>query len=100
MPCLKDGTPIGNCGFVRRDTPGPDIGFAFLPEYERQGYGFESSQALSRYGREGLDSLRSSRSRHSIMMPRSGRWRSSASASGRSSRAMTSNSKLFHMLLS
>ncbi|MBK9214013.1 MAG: GNAT family N-acetyltransferase [Chloracidobacterium sp.] len=53
--CLKDGTPIGNCGFVRRDTlPGPDIGFAFLPEYERQGYGFESSQALLRYGREGL----------------------------------------------
>lgn len=53
--CLKDGTPIGNCGFVRRDTlPGPDIGFAFLPEYERQGYGFESSQELLRYGCEEL----------------------------------------------
>lgn len=53
--CLKDGTPIGNCGFVRRDTlPGPDIGFAFLPEYEGQGYGFESSQELLRYGREEL----------------------------------------------
>lgn len=53
--CLKDGTSIGNCGFVRRDTlPGPDIGFAFLPEYEGQGYGFESSQELLRYGREEL----------------------------------------------
>ena len=36
---------IGMCGFVRRDTlPGPDIGFAFLPEYERKGYGFESQR--------------------------------------------------------
>jgi len=26
---------IGVCGFVRRDTlPGPDLGFAFLPEHE------------------------------------------------------------------
>lgn len=52
---LKDGTPIGMCGFVRRDTlPGPDIGFAFLPEFEGQGYGFESAAAMMEYGREVL----------------------------------------------
>lgn len=52
---LTDHTPIGICGFVRRDTlPGPDIGFAFLPEYEGKGYGFESASAIMRYGREKL----------------------------------------------
>jgi RimJ/RimL family protein N-acetyltransferase len=51
-----DNTPIGICGFLRRDTlPGPDIGFAFLPEYERQGYGFESASAMMRHGREVLE---------------------------------------------
>lgn len=52
---LKDGTAIGMCGFVRRDTlPGPDIGFAFLPEFEGQGYGVESAAAMMEYGREVL----------------------------------------------
>jgi RimJ/RimL family protein N-acetyltransferase len=46
---------IGTCGFVRRDTlPGPDIGFAFLPEFEGRGFGFESSAAVLRYGRDTL----------------------------------------------
>lgn len=50
---LKDGTQIGMCGFVRRDTlPGPDIGFAFLPEFERQGYGYESAAAMMKYGHD------------------------------------------------
>lgn len=53
--CLLDGTPIGNCGFVSRDTlPGPDIGFAFLPEHEGKGYGLESATAMMQYGRETL----------------------------------------------
>jgi RimJ/RimL family protein N-acetyltransferase len=41
---LKDsGTPIGMCGFLQRDfLDHPDIGFAFLPEYEGHGYAFES----------------------------------------------------------
>ena len=48
-----DHMPIGMCGFVRRDTlPGPDIGFAFLPEYEGKGYGFESASAMLNYGQE------------------------------------------------
>jgi [ribosomal protein S5]-alanine N-acetyltransferase len=47
--------PIGMCGFVRRDTlPGPDIGFAFLPEYEGKGYGYESASAVIRYGHDTL----------------------------------------------
>lgn len=52
---LEDGTPIGICGFVRRDTlPGPDLGFAFLPEFERKGYGLESATAIMQYGRNVL----------------------------------------------
>lgn len=50
-----DNTPIGMCGFVRRDSlPGPDIGFAFLPQYERKGYGFESAAAVMDYGQDVL----------------------------------------------
>ena len=49
------GMPVGICGFVRRDTlPGPDLGFAFLPEFERQGFGIESADAVMKYGRETL----------------------------------------------
>lgn len=51
------GEPIqvGICGFVRRDSlPAPDLGFAFLPEYEGKGYGFESASELIRHGRENL----------------------------------------------
>jgi RimJ/RimL family protein N-acetyltransferase len=52
---LSDGTQIGICGFVRRDTlPEPDIGFAFLPESERRGYGFESASAMMDHGRNKL----------------------------------------------
>lgn len=52
---LKDGTTVGMCGFVRRDTlDGPDLGFAFLPAFERQGYGMESATAMLDYGRTGL----------------------------------------------
>lgn len=54
---LKDtNEPVGICGFVRRDSlPGPDIGFAFLPQHERKGYGMESSAALLKFGREKLN---------------------------------------------
>lgn len=46
---------VGICGFVRRDTlPGPDIGFAFLPDHEGKGYGLESSNAVMLYGWEKL----------------------------------------------
>jgi [ribosomal protein S5]-alanine N-acetyltransferase len=47
-----DGTQIGICGFVKRETlPLPDIGFAFLPEFERRGYAFEAARATLEFGR-------------------------------------------------
>lgn len=50
-----DATAVGICGFVRRDyLEHADIGFAFLPQFERQGYGFESAAAMLRYGKESL----------------------------------------------
>ncbi len=53
---LKEtGTPIGICGFVKRDSlPDADIGFAFLPQYCSQGYAFESAAAAMNYGSDVL----------------------------------------------
>lgn len=53
---LKEtGEAIGFCGFVNRDgLPGADIGFAFLPQFEKKGYAFESAVAMMKYGRENL----------------------------------------------
>lgn len=48
----QDGLTVGLCGLVRR--PGlddPDIGFAFLPEHCRLGYGSESAAAMLRHAR-------------------------------------------------
>lgn len=46
---------IGMCGFVKRDYfEFPDLGFAFLPEHEGKGHGFESATAVLEYGREKL----------------------------------------------
>lgn len=49
---LKDqGISIGMCGFVKRESLSyPDLGFAFLPEFERRGYGYESAAAVLEYG--------------------------------------------------
>ena len=42
-----DGTRVGLCGLVRRETlPHVDVGFAFLPAYRRHGYGRESTLAV------------------------------------------------------
>lgn len=50
-----DRTPIGMCGLLQRDTlPGPDIGFAFLPDYWNQGYAFEAAMAVMKHARENL----------------------------------------------
>lgn len=54
-----DGTQIGICGFVKRDTlPLPDMGFAYLPEFERSGYGYEAAAATLDYGRDSLGMTR------------------------------------------
>ena len=46
---------IGICGFVKRDSlPDADIGFAFLPQFEKKGYALESANAVMKYGREVL----------------------------------------------
>ncbi len=48
--------PIGICGLVKRDSlPDADIGFAFLPQFERKGYAFESANAVMEYGRDALN---------------------------------------------
>lgn len=47
---LKDGTPIGMCGLLKRDSlENPDIGFAFLPAYIGKGYAFEIVNATMDY---------------------------------------------------
>ncbi len=46
---------IGMCGLHKRTfLPDVDIGFAFLPGYTGQGYGYESASALIAYGRDVL----------------------------------------------
>jgi len=53
-------TPIGICGLLKRETlDDVDVGFAFLPQYWRQGYAFESAAAVLTYGRDvlGLDRI-------------------------------------------
>lgn len=43
---LKDGISIGICGLLKRDNlDDPDIGFAMLPAYRRNGYTFEAAEA-------------------------------------------------------
>lgn len=52
---LHDGTYLGMCGFVKRPQfEYADIGFAFLPEHERQGFGFESASAMLAHGSKTL----------------------------------------------
>lgn len=47
--------PIGLCGLVRRSyLPGPDIGFAFLPEFWGGNYAFEAAAAVMRYSSSNL----------------------------------------------
>ncbi|MBL4594721.1 MAG: GNAT family N-acetyltransferase [Flavobacteriales bacterium] len=43
----SDNIKIGTCGLYDREgLDGIDIGFAFLPQYEKQGYAFEASNKL------------------------------------------------------
>ena len=42
-----DGVKMGSCGLYDREgLEGVDIGFAFLPDYEGQGYAFESASKI------------------------------------------------------
>lgn len=54
------GTPIGICGVLQREElPGPDLGFAFLPEFRGQGYALEAASAVKAdaHARLGLPTL-------------------------------------------
>lgn len=43
----QDGASLGNCGlYCRAGLSNPDIGFAFLPQHEGQGYAFEAATRL------------------------------------------------------
>ncbi|CAM1365747.1 Protein N-acetyltransferase, RimJ/RimL family [Tenacibaculum sediminilitoris] len=43
----KDNQKIGTCGLYDREgLEGIDIGFAFLPEYEKKGFAFEASSKV------------------------------------------------------
>jgi RimJ/RimL family protein N-acetyltransferase len=48
---LKDtNAPVGLCGLFQRDyLEHPDIGFAFLPEFEGKGYAYEATAATINY---------------------------------------------------
>lgn len=51
----KTGTPIGLCGLLKRDyLDVPDLGFAFLPEFQKMGYGFEAASAVMGYAEREL----------------------------------------------
>lgn len=52
VEAAADGTPLGMCGLIRRDTlPDVDIGFAFLPPYRAQGYAREAAEAVLDWAR-------------------------------------------------
>lgn len=51
-----DGAKLGNCGLYDREgLEGVDIGFAFLPDHEKQGYAFEAAQKVKQLAFEVFD---------------------------------------------
>ena len=47
--------PIGMCGLLKRDTlEDVDIGFAFVPQYWKQGYAMESAAAVMAHAKDAL----------------------------------------------
>ncbi len=47
--------PMGLCGLLQRDELShPDIGFAILPEYTKQGYTYEAARAVIEFSKENL----------------------------------------------
>ena len=50
-----DKTPIGMCGLLKRNSlENPDIGFAFLEDFQGQGYAFEMASATLAYATDSL----------------------------------------------
>ena len=60
-----DGTPIGMCGLLKRDTlDDVDVGFAYLPQFGGQGYATEAARATLNYGRTVLGRPEADRGDH------------------------------------
>jgi len=52
---LRDATPIGICGLVKRETlDDVDVGFAFLSRHWSKGYAVEAASAVLRYAEQEL----------------------------------------------
>lgn len=52
----EDGAAMGMCGILNRtNLSTPDIGFAFLPQFNGQGYAFEAAAATLAYAKEQLN---------------------------------------------
>ena len=52
---LRDQTPIGICGLVKRDTlDDVDVGFAFLSRHWSRGYAVEAASAVLKYAEREL----------------------------------------------
>jgi RimJ/RimL family protein N-acetyltransferase len=52
---LKDHTPIGMCGLIKRDSlDDVDIGYGLLSAYERKGYTLEAAKAVMAYAKNEL----------------------------------------------
>jgi [ribosomal protein S5]-alanine N-acetyltransferase len=52
---LRNGTPIGTCGLLKRDMlEHVDIGYAFMPDYRGQGYALEAATGVMDYARQTL----------------------------------------------
>jgi RimJ/RimL family protein N-acetyltransferase len=46
----EDGSPIGMCGLIKRDTLDEiDLGYAYLPGWRGQGYAYEAARAVLDY---------------------------------------------------
>jgi ribosomal-protein-alanine N-acetyltransferase len=51
--CLRDATPIGIGGLVKREgLNDPDVGFAFLSRYWSSGYAVESATAVLAHAKD------------------------------------------------
>lgn len=52
----EDGTPVGICGLLKRDTlPDVDVGFALRPAFWGMGYALEAAAGVLAYGREAFE---------------------------------------------
>lgn len=51
----EEDIPIGICGLIKRPAlEHIDVGFAFMPQYRGNGYGFESASAVLNYAKNDL----------------------------------------------